>query len=260
VTETIVYTITSPPLTLQMSPAVEICPGDSVELSVVASGGYGDYYYSWPHSGETTPNVWVSPAASWTYTVIVSDECQTFTVTGTTTVTVVKPTADFTTTSTVFFNDLPITFLNQSQNAVTYEWDFGDGNTDTFIHPTNTYDEPGWYYITLIATDEKGCTDTIVKPINIEEEWYIYIPNTFTPDGDRNNNDFRISTIGISRLTMNIFNRWGENIYTGDGISQSWDGTYLGVYVNDGTYTYQVDFETNSGRERVVRGHVNVLR
>lgn len=260
VTETIVYTITSPPLTLQMSPAVEICPGDSVELSVVASGGYGNYYYEWTHSGESTPSVWVNPSASWTYTVIVSDECQTFEVTGTTEVIVIKPTADFTTTSTVFFNDLPITFLNLSQNAVSYEWDFGDGNTDTFIHPQNTYDEPGWYYITLIATDEKGCTDTIVKPINIEEEWYIYIPNTFTPDGDRHNNDFRISTVGISRLTLNIFNRWGENVYTGDGVSQIWDGTYLNTYVNDGTYTYQVDFVTNSGRERSIRGHVNVLR
>ena len=259
-TEDIVYTITSPPLTLTMSPDVEICPGDSVQISVTPSGGFGNYYYNWFHSGESTATIWVSPDRTTDYIVSVSDECQTFTVQGTTKVIVVKPTADFTTTSTVFFNDLPITFLNESQNATQYEWDFGDGNTDTFIHPSNVYDEPGLYYITLVAIDDKGCTDTIVKPINIEPEWYIYVPNTFTPDGDRHNNDFRVSTVGISDLNISIYNRWGEAIFTDSGIDFIWDGTYLNAYVNDGTYTYQIDFVTISGRERTIYGHINVLR
>lgn len=259
-TENIVYTITSPPLTLTMSPAVEICPGDSVEISVTPNGGYGDYYYEWHHSGETTASVWVNPNVTTQYTVTVSDECQTFTVDGTTRVIVVSPTADFTTTSTVFFNDLPITFLNQSVNAETYEWDFGDGNTDTFIHPSNTYEEPGLYYITLVAIDDKGCTDTIVKPIRIEEEWFIYVPNTFTPDGDRHNNDFRASTVGINELQITIFNRWGEAVYTANERNFIWDGTFNGAYVPDGTYTYKINFVTNSGRDRTIHGHVNVLR
>jgi gliding motility-associated-like protein len=116
------------------------------------------------------------------------------------------------------------------------------------------------YYITLVATDEKGCTDTIVKPINIEEEWFIYVPNTFTPDGDRHNNDFRASTIGISTLQISIFNRWGETVYTANDRDFIWDGTFDGVYVPDGTYTYKINFVTNSGRDRMIHGHVNVLR
>ncbi|NRA11959.1 MAG: gliding motility-associated C-terminal domain-containing protein, partial [Crocinitomicaceae bacterium] len=259
-TGTILYTVTSPPLILTMSPNLEICPFDSVYISVVPTGGYGQYYYYWTHTGETTDGVWVTPGSTTTYDVIVSDECQTFTVDGSMTVTVVAPTADFTTSSTTFFNNFPITFVNQSQNAVDYEWTFGDGNTDTFIHPTNTYDEPGLYYITLIAIDDKGCTDTIVKPINIEEEWFIYIPNTFTPDGDRNNNDFRVSTIGIRSLDVGIYNRWGELIFTSPDLNFIWDGTYHGLYVPDGTYTYNIVFVTNSGRDKNLRGHVNVLK
>lgn len=260
VTENIVYTITSPPLVLEMSPNVEICPGDSVQISVSSSGGYGQHYYYWFHSGETTPQVWVHPSQTTTYTVSVSDECQTFTVEGSTQVVVVAPTADFTAYSTTFFNDMPITFTNQSQNAVTYQWFFGDGNSDTFSNPTNTYDEPGLYYVTLIATDEKGCTDTIVKPINIEEEWWIYVPNTFTPDGDRSNNDFRASTIGIRQLDILIFNRWGELIFEAHDQNFIWDGTYNGRYANDGTYTYKIHFITNSGREKDIVGHVNLLK
>ncbi len=256
----VVYTITSPPLTLELTPDVEICPGDSAFIEVFPTGGYGQYYYDWTHSGETTAGVWVHPTQSTEYEVIVSDECQTFTVRGTTNVIVIAPTADFTTTSTVFFNNLPITFENQSQNASSYYWEFGDGNTDTFIHPSNTYDDPGLYYITLVAIDDKGCTDTIVKPINIEEEWYIYIPNTFTPDGDRFNNDFRVSTVGIDRLEIDIYNRWGEVVFTSNELEFIWDGTYLGLYVPDGTYTYSVQFVTNSGRDRQLKGHVNVLK
>lgn len=256
----IVYTITSPPLVLEMSPAVEICPGDSVQISVTSTGGYGQHFYLWPHSGETTSTVWVNPYTTTSYQVIVSDECQTFTVEGTTEVIVIKPTANFTITSEVQFNNLPVQFQNLSQDAITYEWWFGDGNQSTNVHPQNTYDDPGIYVVTLVATDEKGCTDTIARPIEIEEEWYIYVPNTFTPDGNRFNNDFFASTVGIRRLGIEIYNRWGEAIFTSNQRDFLWDGTYNGAYVNDGTYTYKINFLTNSGRERTIVGHVNVLR
>lgn len=258
--EQIVYTITSPPLVLETSLDIEICSGDSVYIDVTPTGGYGQYYYYWLHSSETTQGVWVNPMTTTTYQVIVSDECQTFTVSGNVTVTVVAPTADFTVLSTVYFNNLPITFENQSQNAVTYNWDFGDGNSDTFVHPSNTYEEPGYYLVTLIAIDDRGCMDTVTKPISIEEEWYVYMPNTFTPDGDRHNNDFRASTVGVKNLEIDIYNRWGEIVFTANELNFIWDGTYNGIYVQDGTYTYNVMIETNSGRNRVMKGHVNVLK
>ena len=245
---------------MTLSPPAEICPGDSIELSVSATGGYGQYFYNWIHSGETTPSVWVNPFKTTTYTVSVSDECQTFTVEGSTQVLVVKPTADFESTSNVFFHDLPITFQNNSLNASTYEWTFGDGNNSTLVHPSNTYNKPGMYHITLIATDTKGCIDTIVKPINIEEAWYLYIPNTFTPDGNQFNNDFRISTVGIKAIQIQLYNRWGELIFEAFDPKFIWDGTYNGRIVNNGTYTYKINFTTNSGREQRRLGHINVLK
>jgi len=258
--EDVVYTITSPPLTVDMSPDVQICPGDSIQISVSSQGGYGQHFYQWWHSGETTTTVWVNPVTTTSYTVSVSDECQTFTVEGITEVEVIQPTADFTITSNLIFNDVPIQFQNLSQNALTYEWFFGDGNQSTFVNPTNTYDTWGPYLITLIATDHLGCKDTIQKPLNIEEEWYVYVPNTITPDGDRLNNYFSASTIGIKHLDVRIFNRWGEEIFTSNNLRFQWDATYEGVYVPDGTYTYIINFETNSGRVRDISGHVNVLK
>ncbi len=258
--ETINYTITSPPLTLAMTPDQIICPYEPTQIGVVASGGYGQYYYTWQHSTETTPTVTVSPANTTVYTVTVSDECQTFSVSGSTTVTVVRPNADFIISSQVLFNDLPITFQNTTTGGDTYDWTFGDGHTSTQVHPNNTYDVPGTYTVTLIATNDIGCKDTVQKPITIEEEYWVYIPNTFTPDGNIVNNYFEISTINIKQIEVAIYNRWGQMIYSSSNLRDKWDGTYKDYLVPDGTYTYKVHYVSNSGFEETLLGHVNVLR
>ncbi|MBI3238608.1 MAG: choice-of-anchor L domain-containing protein, partial [Flavobacteriia bacterium] len=259
-TVTINYTITSPPLVLSMSSGATICPFEPVTLSVTATGGYGQYYYLWPHSGETTPTVTVAPETTTTYTVIVSDECQTFTVSGSTTVTVVQPIADFNISSHTLFEDLPITFQNTSQGGVSYQWEFGDGQQSTVVHPNNTYDVPGTYLITLIATNALGCKDTISKPITILEEYWVYVPNAFTPDGNRFNNVFDASTINVAKLEVWVFNRWGEVVYTSDAVDFSWDGTYKGLNCPDGTYTYKIAYVTRSNIEETIYGHVILLR
>ncbi len=259
-TATINYTITSPPLVLSMSSGATICPFDPVTISVTATGGYGQYYYLWPHSGETTSSVTVAPDVTTNYMVIVSDECQTFTVSGSTTVTVIKPIADFNISSQTLFEDLPITFQNTSQGSVSYQWEFGDGQQSTVVHPNNTYDVPGTYLVTLIATNELGCKDTISKPITILEEYWVYVPNAFTPDGNRFNNVFDASTINVAKLEVWVFNRWGEVVYTSNAVDFSWDGTYKGMNCPDGTYTYKIAYITRSNIEETIYGHVILLR
>lgn len=258
--EDILYTITSPPLVVEISPGVEICPGDSVHITTNVTGGYGGYYYLWPHSNETTPDVWVNPMQTTEYMVVVSDECQTFSVSASTTITVVKPTANFEPSSSVLFNNIPITFQNLTINGDTYEWDFDDGNTSTLVHPNNTFLDPGTYVVTLIATDEKGCKDTIQKPIVILEEFYIYAPNAFTPDDDRINNAFRVSTIGIKDFEIKIFNRWGEVIFSSTDKRFAWDGTYQGAIVQDGVFTYAISYVANNGIEGKLHGHVTLIK
>jgi gliding motility-associated-like protein len=258
--DSVLYTITSPPLVLTMSPNQLICPGDTVPISVTATGGYGQYFYDWFHSGETTPQVFVHPYTTTSYTVSVSDECQTFTVEGTTTVNVTVPIADFAISSHVLFEDLPITFQNLTIGGNTYVWEFGDGQTSTLVHPNNTYDVPGTYYVTLIATNSIGCKDTVVKPITIEEEYWIYVPNTFTPDGNQFNNTFKASMINIKETEVTIYDRWGQEVFHSTSIRWEWDGTYKDLLVPDGTYTYKIKYVSRSNFEDVLIGHVNVLK
>ncbi len=257
--EEVVYTITSPPLVLTMSPSQLICPGDSALISVTATGGYGQYYYSWQGGGNTS-SIWVKPGVTTTYTVSVSDECQTFTVEGQTTVEVIRPNADFIISSHTLFEGLPITFQNLTTGGVTYEWTFGDGNSSTMVHPNNTYDVPGTYTVTLIATNQLGCKDTVSKPITISPEYYIYVPNAFTPDGNRLNNYFSASTVNIAKLNVRIFDRWGEVIFESNEVDFAWDGTYKGQMVQDNVYVYKIKYVTTSRIEETIVGHVVLIK
>lgn len=259
--DSILYTITSPPLTLQMNGPIQICPGDSAFLQVTVSGGFGNYYYLWTQTNETSPGIWVNPAATTSFFVQVSDECQTFFVTGVSLVQVVKPIADFWVMTEYPMEGLSTSFLNQSQNAWAYTWDFGDGSSNSFlVNPAHIYSDPGDYLITLIASDEKGCLDSISKWINVIPERYIYIPNSFTPDNDACNEFFFGNFIGIMGGHFYLYNRWGELIFESTDLNFKWDGTYQGVPVKIGTYSWYFVYEIGKGIFKDLTGHVNVIR
>ena len=257
--DSISYTILSPPLVLQMNGPFQICPGDSVDLLVSATGGYGNYYYNWSTSA-TTPQITVAPQNSTSYFVQVSDECQTFSVTAVALVQVVKPLANFYIMSQDPMQGLPVQFENASLNAWSYTWAFGDGNGSFLVNPIHTYTLPGSYEITLIATNQEGCIDSISKCIEIAPERYIYLPNSFTPDGDGLNEYFYGRFIGLMSARFYIFNRWGEEIFFSDQLNFVWDATYEGIPVQDGTYTWYLIYEIEKGIYEDLSGHVNVIR
>lgn len=180
------------------------------------------------------------------------------------------PLAAFTPSSSIgsLFNN-EILFHNQSVGAVSYVWDFGDDSPNTNeVDPLHAFpnEEAGTYTVLLTAYSPLGCPDTTSRTIIINEELIFYVPNTFTPDNDDYNELWQpIFTSGFDPFDFNllIFNRWGEVVWESHDASVGWDGTYGydGREVQDGTYTWKIDFKTTMTDERVlVVGHVNVLR
>ena len=160
-----------------------------------------------------------------------------------------------------------IYFDNTSIGATNYEWDFGDfSGTDTAFSPLHVFpdDESASYLVELIAYSTLGCTDTAYATIEVNEEVVYYVPNTFTPDSDDFNEIFQpVFTSGYDPydFTLLIFNRWGEVIFESHDASVGWDGTYNGALVQDGTFTWKIEFKTTASDERrVIHGHVNILR
>ena len=179
------------------------------------------------------------------------------------------PLAQFTPSQTQMTNIFTeVVFTNNSVNATDYLWTMGDGTpSSTSINTTHTFpsDPVGSYLIELVAMSPIGCVDTAWVTVNVSEEVIYYIPNAFTPDGDTYNEYFQpIFTSGYDPYDFDlfIFNRWGETIWESHDSSIGWDGTYgvSGKLVQNGTYTWRIEFKTTETDERIlVTGHVNVL-
>ena len=111
---------------------------------------------------------------------------------------------------TVDFTDLSSFVLG---TIISWDWDFGDGNSSTEQNPKHSYTMPGTYTVILTVTGDNGCSSTDSLDYTITSD-PIIAPNVFTPNGD-SQNDFLIFTnleyYGASSLV--IFNRWGNKVY-----------------------------------------------
>ena len=121
-----------------------------------------------------------------------------------------------------------------------------------------------------MVIDDAGCEaaemTTLINPI---EPCYeitdvnLYAPNSFTPDGDENNQNWFIVLSGIDEFnfSLTLYNRWGELIWESHDINAKWDGTNKNKAVQVGTYTWQVEYRRlGDGRMVIETGHLNVIR
>lgn len=92
----------------------------------------------------------------------------------------------------------------------------------------------------------------------------IYIPNSFTPDGDERNDVFIpvLSDFDPSDYQFRIYNRWGQPIFTSNDPSIGWDGIVQGTnqMAANNTYLYSVTLIDGNGIEIFKRGHVNLIK
>ncbi|MFN5416744.1 MAG: gliding motility-associated C-terminal domain-containing protein, partial [Flavobacteriia bacterium] len=158
-----------------------------------------------------------------------------------------------------------LVFFNNTQFATQYSWDFGDNsaisNEENPIHEyfTSLLDE---FNISLIATSDFGCVDSLTRTFKVREKLIYYVPNSFTPNGDElNNTFFPIFTSGFepNSYHLTVYNRWGEVIFESLDYRVGWDGTFKNKMVEEGVYQWKIEFDTKLNQERrVLHGHVNL--
>jgi len=147
----------SPIPTVSVNGSAIICEGSTVELSASTADSY-----VWSFNGnilpETTQTINATEEGLYTVTVTNANACNGVGVSQPVLVSVnAAPTADASFVQTN--GSLTIQFLNNSSNANSYVWNFGDGNTSTSSNPNYTYAAGGDYIVTLTATNG-DCTDT----------------------------------------------------------------------------------------------------
>src|SRR4030095_2871409 len=143
----------------------------------------------------------------------------------------------------VFFSDM-------STGAISWYWNFGDNSPGTLEQNTHhVYSDTGLYIVSLKIQSFDGCMDSTYKQVEIKDDFQVFIPNAFTPDGSGTNDFFKIYGVGITSYELTIFDRWGKMVHYARNMEEAWDGTddTNGQLVPQGLYVYKITIIDNMG-------------
>ena len=182
-----------------------------------------------------------------------------------------KPHSDFEWSPKIVTNsDNNVTFYPTSKHGpiINNTWIFtGTGNLDldttNLTNPQRVFENIGKYPVLLTQTTDKGCVDTIVKIIEVIDEMTVFIPNSFSPNGDGINDVFNVKGIGLKAegFSMELFDRWGHLMFSTKDIAKGWDGTVKGQIVQDGVYVYKIKaIGVNGEGKKEYLGHVTLTK
>ena len=227
---------------INLGPDISICDGTSTTLTIPVNGLWS--------TGSNTNSIQVTTANTYYVTVNVGS-C----VASDTIIVRIKP--------------KPIAVLPQqingcigepilinAENPVNTSYYWNTGETTSKIEVTNF----GTYTVT--AFNDCGSTKDSTFAYFQDCNYAIYIPNSFTPDNDGINDVWMMSTYNLKRLTLRIFNRWGDVIYTSHELNPVWIGNVHGGehYANDGVYSYHLVYETIFGEIGERSGNLFLLK
>lgn len=171
----------------------------------------------------------------------------------------------------VIVNPLPIVTLTPDESFIyegeTIELEVGDYeiyqwyNSDGFDlgnFTTLTVSDSGTFYVEV--KDFNGCDGVSnFAIVNTQPQTNLFIPNTFTPNGDDHNELFSIIGDNIKTFSIQIFNRWGELMFMSKSIDKSWDGTFKNKKVQEGTYYYNVKVLGDDNINIELSGSLNII-
>jgi gliding motility-associated-like protein len=156
--------------------------------------------------------------------------------------------------------NVPVTFTDQSQgNIVSWFWQINNQAVSVTPQCSYTLEDYEPLIVSLTVTNSHGCSDekkvTVFKPSDL-----VYVPNSFTPNGDEFNQVFKpIDYLGaISEFS--IYDRWGKQIWSGKSAEDGWDGFINGKQAQSGIYTWTITLAINGLESKQIQGHVSLLR
>lgn len=147
-------------------------------------------------------------------------------------------------------------------SGVTYSWSpAGLVSDPTIANPTAVVNTTTTFVVTVsdgICTRDGEVTVTVYELNCAEPD--IFVPNTFTPNGDGNNDVLYVRGLPITELLFRVFDRWGEKVFETDDRSEGWDGTFKGREVDPAVYVWYLDATCADHRSIFMKGNVTVVR
>lgn len=253
-----------PPLVVSANnnPA-QICIGDSAIIFGSAQGGVGPYTYSWAPIGGNLLQQSVTPSATTSYQLNVTDAHGCVANASTTVIVNPDPVADFSIDNIVVNLDFPAIEINLlTQGLSSWGWEI-DGLY--FANETSLryeFSDVGVYCIHLEVVSNQGCQDTVSRCVEVVPGYSFYIPNSFTPDDDKLNDVFIPKGNGVENFKMEIFTRWGEKIFETDSFTVGWNGKQENgnTPLPQGVYVYKIQVTDRFSKTYDYLGNVNLFR
>jgi gliding motility-associated-like protein len=256
--DTVTAVITEPPaITASITTINTLCPGDnSGAATVTVSGGTPGYQYSWSTIPvQTTASV--SALTAGTYSVSVTDfnGCLS---TFTTLITAGSgpPVDAGTATQILFGNSVTLS----PSGAVTYNWLPATGLSCTnCANPVATPLFTTTYTVT--GTDAAGCTNTDTVTVIVDVQCGdVFVPNVFSPNLDGLNDKLFVFGNCIIEMQFDIYDRWGNRVFTSINQNEGWDGMWKGNMLNNGVYAWQLNAVLITGETKKLSGEVQLLQ
>lgn len=241
-----------------------MCMGEYVDL--VGGGGETFVWASSPSdptlSGqESNQIIVVSPLTTTTYSVTATDAygCQN-TTTRTVQIRPLPQASFYASPPSVSILEPVIDFFSNSYGATSYYWILEDGSTYSSPDFTHVFSDTGTFDVSLMVSNQWGCTDSTFGTVYIRPNFTIYIPNTFTPNKDLKNDVFYIYGEGIYDIEFRIFDRWGKVVFRTDDINQGWDGKINDRPQPEGVYVYKLVYRDGTNKKNYLEGTVTLIR
>lgn len=254
-------TISVVPMSVDGSSVAVLCgTGALGSATATPIGGNAPFQYQWSNGGTTETIDNLSPGI---YSVLIIDATG---CSATDTILVNQIT-----NSTIDIDPSPATVLEGNSinlNATfspyipgsTYTWSPSSSlSCSDCPNPIALPMDSTTYYLTI--TTPEGCIITDSVDVNVKINCGDdYIPNIFSPNDDGENDRFIVQGRCIAKMSMKIFNRWGNLVFETDDLLEGWDGTTKGKLANTDVYQYVITVTWFDETVNKYKGTVTLVR
>ena len=184
-------------------------------------------------------NAWPQPVANFTY----------------------SPTRPIENMDEVFFSN-----TSQSNNITEFNWYFipnyneKNGFTSNKEHTNYLFKEAGNYPVALVIKNKNGCADSVLKVITVDEDFNVYVPTAFTPNGDKHNELFMPVTRGLKDYHFYVYDRWDELMFESTDPNTGWNGTHKGKDCKQDVYIWKLVVTSKNDLQKIMTGEINLIR
>ena len=240
-------------LTFDIETFDDHCDQGIGEIILTPTNGAYPYNYSWSHSN-TNQDSTANNLLGGTYEIFIldNDGCEGNLLLDINNID--GPTAFFNQNfDTVTYVDGIVDFLNFSSAAsqtelISNQWSFGNGQFSNSESPSHNFNQIGNYFVQLTVNDNFGCSDSYIREVVAVEDYFIWTPSAFTPNGDGKNDLYipRFHNVIEETFQFFIYDKWGKLVFETTDMNNGWNGIRQdnGKIADNSSYSFIAKFIT----------------